>query len=63
MGLFKSKGLDEEVQEYLEQELEDLAWLDEHLRTLDKDKSREEVLDQTSDKIKQVNKLLKKLKG
>jgi len=63
MSLFKSKGLDEEVQEYLEQELEDLAWLDEHLRTLDKDKSREELLDQTSDKIKQVNKLLKKLKG
>lgn len=62
MSLFKAKGLDEEVIEYLEQEVEDLKWLEDKLKSCKDKKFWEEELDQTSDKLKYVNKLLKKLK-
>lgn len=63
MGLFKSKSLDEEIQEHLEQEISDLGWLDKHLRSFDNDKLWKESLSQIDDRIKDAEKLLKKLKG
>lgn len=63
MSLFKAKGLDEEIREYLEQELEDLSWLEERLSSCKDKKFWEEEFYQTNDKIKHVTKLLKKLKG
>ncbi len=63
MSLFKSKGLDVELIEFLEQEIEDLQWLETTLKSCKDRKIYEEELDQTSDRIKHVNKLLKKLKG
>lgn len=61
MSLFKSKDLDSEVLEYLEQDLDDYMWLEDHIRSL-KNKSYEDILDLTSDKIKSLNKILKKLR-
>jgi hypothetical protein len=63
MALLKTKGLEEELTEYLEQELEDLAWLETTLKSCKDKKVWEEELDQTNDRIKLVNRFLKKLKG
>jgi hypothetical protein len=63
MSLFKSKGLEEELIEFFDQEIEDLQWLENKLKSCKDKKIWEEELDQTSDRLKHVNKLLKKLKG
>lgn len=63
MSLFKPKGLDEELVEFFEQELEDLQWLETTLKSCKDKKAWEDELDQTSDRMKHINKLLKRLKG
>ena len=61
MSFFKTKGLDEEIKEFLEQEIEDLNWLDNFLRSLKNDKSWKDELGLISERTKEVNRLLKKL--
>lgn len=61
MSIFKTKGLDEEIKEFLEQEIEDLNWLDNFLRSLKNDKSWKDELGLISERTKEVNRLLKKL--